>query len=58
MLATLSMGMLGRGEPRPAVAGRGCWWTGWRRGGQSVAAASSVMAVRAEDSSMMVLPVA
>ena len=59
MMATLRMRTPGRGEPRQAVRRAGFWWTGWRCGGQSVAAvASSVMAVRAEDSSTMVLPVA
>src|SRR6266566_4696477 len=44
------------GKTPPGGGGAGFWWTGWRRGGQSVAA-SSVIAVRAEDSSTMVLPV-
>ena len=58
MTATLRVGMAGREEPRRAGCPAGFWWTGWRRGGQSVAAAaSSLMAVRAEDSSTMVLPV-
>ena len=56
MVASLRVATAGLGKPRPAVAGRGSGWTRWRRGGQSVAA-SSVMAVRAEDSSMMVLAV-
>ena len=58
MTATLRVGMAGREESRRAGCPAGLWWTGWRRGGQSVAAAaSSLMAVRAEDSSTMVLPV-
>jgi len=44
------------GKTPPGGGGRGSGWTGWRRGGQSVAA-SSVIAVRAEDSSTMVLAV-
>ena len=56
MTATLRVGARGDGEPRPAGCRAGWWWTRWRRGGQSVAAASSLMAVRAEASSTMVLP--
>src|SRR5258708_6430119 len=58
MTATVTVGTRGHGEPRPAGCRAGWWWTRWRRAGQSVAAASSLMAVRAEDSSTMVLPVA
>ncbi len=54
-MATLSVRTPGRGKPRLAVCRAGLWWTRWRRGGQSVAVASSRMAVRAEDSSTMVL---
>src|ERR1700677_518082 len=47
-----------RAELAPSGGCRtGLAWSGWRGGGQSVAAAaSSAMAVRAEDSSAMVLP--
>ncbi len=59
MTATFSVRMPGCGKPRPAACQAGLWWTRWRRGGQSVAAvASSLMAVRAEDSSTMVLAAA
>ena len=59
MTATLTVGTRGHEIPRPAGSRAGLWWTRWRRGGQSVAAvASSLMAVRAEDSSTMVLPAA
>ena len=42
-------------EPRRAGCRAGFWWPGWRGGGQSVAV-SSAIAVRAADSSAMVLP--
>jgi len=59
MTATLTVGTRGHEEPRPAGSRAGLWWTRWRRGGQSVAAvASSLMAVRAQDSSTMVFPAA
>ena len=44
-----------REEPRRAGCRAGFWWPGWRGGGQSVAV-SSAIAVRAADSSAMVLP--
>src|SRR5258706_15602413 len=56
MTATLRVGARGDGEPRPAGCRAGWWWTRWRRGGQSVAVASSLMAGRAEASATMVLP--
>jgi hypothetical protein len=59
MTATFRMKTGGLGEPRQAVDRAGFWWSGCRRGGQSVVAvACSVMAVRAEDSSTMLLPAA
>src|SRR5882672_2408146 len=57
MLATFSV-TVAWDELAPSGGCRtGPGWTGWRGGGQSVAAAaSSAMAVRADDSSAMVLP--
>ena len=54
MLASLKMATVCAGKTPPGGGRAGSWWTGWRRGGQSVAA-SSVIAVRAEDWSTMVL---
>ena len=55
MKVTFMMAMCRRGEPRRAGCRAGFRWPGCRGGGQSVAV-SSAMAVRAEDSSAMVLP--
>ncbi len=50
MTATFRMRTPGREEPRLAACRAGLWWTRWRRGGQSGAVASSLVAARAEDS--------
>ena len=55
MKVTFRMAMWRHGEPRRAGCRAGFRWPGCRGGGQSVVV-SSAMAVRAEDSSAMVLP--
>ena len=55
MKVTFMMAMCRHGEPRRAGCRAGFRWPGCRGGGQSVAV-SSAMAVRAADSSAMVLP--
>jgi len=55
MKVTLMMAMCRHGEPRRAGCRAGFRWPGCRGGGQSVVV-SSAMAVRAADSSAMVLP--
>jgi hypothetical protein len=55
MKVTFRVAMCRHGEPRRAGCRAGFRWPGCRGGGQSVAV-SSAMAVRAEDSSAMVLP--
>ena len=55
MKVTFRMAMWRHGEPRRAGCRAGFGWPGCRGGGQSVVV-SSAMAVRAEDSSAMVLP--
>jgi hypothetical protein len=56
MRATLWLRMSGVREAPPGWVPGGAGWTRCRRGGQSVVAVSSAMAVRADDSSTIVLP--